>query len=43
MYDTRTVSKMDTYKYIHFLIVGTNTILDVIAKDYPSVKFVDRY
>ena len=28
---------------IHFLIVGTNTIVDVIAKDYPSVKFVDRY
>lgn len=26
---------------IHFLIVGTNTIVDVIAKDYPNVKFVD--
>ena len=28
---------------IHFLIVGTNTIVDVLAKDYPSVKSVERY
>ena len=25
---------------IHFLIVGTNTIVDIIAKEYPSIKFV---
>ncbi len=25
---------------IHFLIVGTNTIVDVLAKDYPTVKVI---
>ena len=26
---------------IHFLIVGTNTIVDVIAKSYPTVELTD--
>jgi len=26
---------------IHFLVVGTNMIVDVLAKDYPSVKCMD--
>ena len=26
---------------IHFLIVGTNTIIDVLAKEYPIVKVMD--
>ncbi len=26
---------------IHFLIVGTNTIVDVLAKEYPVVKMIE--
>ncbi|WP_458407410.1 hypothetical protein [Anaerotignum sp.] len=26
---------------IHFLIVGTNTIVDVLAKEYPTVRIID--
>ena len=26
---------------IHFLIVGTNTIIDVLAKEYPMVKVIE--
>ena len=26
---------------IHFLIVGTNTIVDVLAKGYPTVRIID--
>lgn len=26
---------------IHFLIVGTNTIVDVLAKEYPTVRVID--
>ena len=26
---------------IHFLIVGTNTIVDVLAKEYPTVRVLE--
>ena len=26
---------------IHFLIVGTNTIVDVLAREYPTVRVID--
>lgn len=26
---------------IHFLIIGTNTIVDVLAKEYPTVRVID--
>ncbi|MBQ3048514.1 MAG: hypothetical protein IJC94_01015 [Oscillospiraceae bacterium] len=26
---------------IHFLIVGSNTVIDVLAKEYPTVKALD--
>ena len=26
---------------IHFLIIGTNTIIDVLAKEYPAVRIID--